>query len=707
MGRLQSKKTMSLIFLGVILLPFLNIYLIFLTPQNSEFSPNISVMGDIPEVDLSKLPEIDYESLRDEYYHPNIDMLIITPNNPSFVDAVKPLMEWKNEKGVKTIVLSNYSQYPGTDGPEKIRNMIKAYYNDHNIQWVLLAGDAQDDLLPIRYVYNPDVDRWTDNPKQYEALGSEYYKPTDFYYADLTGSWDDDDDGRWGEAPQDNTDGSDEIDWIPDVYVGRLPANDETQLEIMINKTLKYETDPIVGDWMGKMLLAGGLSEAGEDEADLAKYIINKYVRKEMDFTLLDDGINLTQTSFRNNFNNGYSTILFAGHGAPTMYIRNPSNNLAYESADASASTNFNMPSLIYADACSTSTYDWNDGSIGEELIKRTGSAGSIGVVAALRVTWYLKNDEYFEKLNRGNAKLFFEEFFKNKKFQPGKALYDSKVSYISSDYYQSGEGSLEYDFERKNVLTYCLLGDPEVDIYTDKPKDAQNPFNQDIYEGQLVEITIKNNLSQPIPYARVHLESADGKYFTRYTDKNGIIKFRLLPQANEFYNVTITGHNLVPSYFNFTALPDEKEPEIQKIRWDPEDPTISNNICFNVEAIDEYSGLENIFVLISKNQFKDYTYFTLKNKTTDYYKEEEFECAINKLDPGEYSFLIVARDFADNTKIAYKESYNISIPIPITDYILIVASLLTIGVTSISLVMTIKGNKNYSRMLERKGFLE
>ncbi|GAH93296.1 unnamed protein product, partial [marine sediment metagenome] len=90
---------------------------------------------------------------------------------------------------------------------------------------------------------------------------------------------------------------------------------------------------------------------------------------------------------------------------------------------------------LVYLDACSMSSYDVNDGSIGETLIKRI-DAGAIGVIGGLRVTWYFEDDENLEKLNRGNAKLFWEVFFEQKKFQQGRALYDSKVAYINSDYY-------------------------------------------------------------------------------------------------------------------------------------------------------------------------------------------------------------------------------------------------------------------------------
>ncbi len=62
--------------------------------------------------------------------------------------------------------------------------------------------------------------------------------------ADLTCSRDSDGDDNWGEVTRDNLYGLDEISWIPEVYVGRFPANDANELEIMVNRTLKYEKSP-------------------------------------------------------------------------------------------------------------------------------------------------------------------------------------------------------------------------------------------------------------------------------------------------------------------------------------------------------------------------------------------------------------------------------------------------------------------------------
>ena len=167
----SSIKIFYFLLLLLILSPFTILNYSFLGVSDSKSSTVISVLADSdPDVDIRELPDIPYDELNEMWYDPKIEMLIITPDgNQAFVNACKPLMDWKNEKGVKTIILSNFSQYPGRDNPERIRNMIKSYYETENIKWVLLAGDAQSNLVPIRYVLNPDVQRWGGAPLEVDG----------------------------------------------------------------------------------------------------------------------------------------------------------------------------------------------------------------------------------------------------------------------------------------------------------------------------------------------------------------------------------------------------------------------------------------------------------------------------------------------------------------------------------------------------------
>ena len=718
MARFSSKKYFYLIIV-ILLFPLILGFTVSVTDSNFigfNSSEKVKLSTIAPDIEISSLPEIDYDSLNEIWYNPKVEMLIITPNDTEFIDAVKPLMEWKNEKGVKTITLSNFSSYDGVDNAEKIRNMIKSYYEQENIQWVLLAGDAQDDLIPIRKVYNPDTERWTNgNPE----LGNEDYKPTDFYYADLTGSWDNDNDENWGEAPQDNSFNLDEISWIPEVYVGRLPASNVNELEIMVNKTLKYENNPNIGEWMTRMLLAGGISNYvdlpddpdGEDEARLTEYIWQNYVLPEMNFTHLyrtyrftpetpplpnDEG---SLTSFKSKFNEGYSTVLFAGHGAYNQLADSAGG--IYYSSDANSASNSLMPSLIYADACTTAPYDLNnvDNNIGEILIKKDQS-GAIGFIGGLRVTWYFSEDPNFEKINRGNAKLFWEEFFQEKKFQQGRALYDSKVAYINSEYFTSGSGSLDKDYERKNILTYCLLGDPELDIYTNKPKFATNPFTDPIYEGQLISTTLKDTGGSIVPYGRIHLRSEDGKDHTVYADEEGKVNFRVPAQENEIYNVTITGHNLIPSYFSFETKADYIKPDVLETTTSPRNPLITKDIYLNIETYDNYSGIESVFLLLSNDNFENNSFYEISNSFLQ--NENMFSVNLGRLKAGEFSYSIVTRDYANNTNSFNNDSFKFTVPKHLVAYIFPISVVLVIGVVGISIIAVYKGLQKYAEIVKK-----
>ncbi|MFW9823389.1 MAG: C25 family cysteine peptidase [Candidatus Thorarchaeota archaeon] len=689
MTHLYSKRLKYYGILLLILLPIISFLLnsTSVLPYSTTYFKGDRFPNINSEINGYLIPDINYNSINDLWYNPKIEMLIISPNKTDFINALQPLMDWKNEKGVKTITLSNFSLYGGKDDAEKVRNMIKTYYEQEDIRWVLLAGDAQEDLIPIRKVYNPDVFRWGGG--RTETIPGENYKPTDFYYADLNGTWDSDEDNDWGEAPQDNTHYLDEISWIPEVYVGRFPANDANELEIMVNKTIKYEKSPNIGDWMNKMLLGGGVSswsvsgqDSGEYESALTNYIIQNYAQSKINYThLIRESENLTRSNLKNYFNNGYSTVIFAGHGSYNTYYIDPST-VGFTTSDAALTSNDFMPSLVYLDACSTSSFDANDDNIGETLIKKIDS-GAIGVIGGLRVTWYFEDDIKLEKLNRGNAKLFWEEFYQQEKHQQGRALYDSKVSYINSDYYNKSFGSTNLDFERKNILTYNLLGDPEVDVYTNKPQQAKNPFNDNYYEGQLATITIRDIYNQIIPYARVHFKSSNGKYCTVYADRFGIAKFRLPPEANETYNVTITGHNLIPTYYNFTTIQDSSMPELLTLNSIPKNPITSDLVYFNAEIIDNNSGIESVYLILSEDNFETYSYYSVKNGVFE--NKNNFILELGKMKPGIYTYSIISRDYANNSRIFQDSSYVFIVPNPIIDYILPVSLILIVGIAGIS----------------------
>jgi len=391
----------------------------------------------------------------------------------------------------------------------------------------------------------------------------------------------------------------------------------------------------------------------------------------------------LNHSSFTYEIDVGYSTIIIAGHGDPTL-INDASGTTFFTNTDALNTNNVNMPSLFYADACTTSSYDMGDNSIGERLINQE-DAGAIGYIGALRVTWYLEGDIDLEKLNRANAKLFWQQFFEEKKFQQGKALYDSKVEYLNSDYFTRGDTSIELEWQRKNVLTYNLLGDPEVDIYTNYPINASSSFLEPFYAGQLVNITICNTEGQPVPYASINLITADGKYFTAHANKEGNAKFRLPSIPNQKFNVSIIGHNLKQTFFNFTTLKDSNIPEMTKLELIPATPSVFDVIKFNIEAKDNQSGIESVFVILSSDNFNSYDYYVTSNAYLE--NEANFIININKLDSGDYQYAILLRDYNNQTKLYYENSYFFSVEFPVSMIILIIIAVSLVGLVGLTIL--------------------
>ena len=146
------------------------------------------------------------------------------------------------------------ADYPGADSQEKLRNFIADAYNYWETDYVLLAGDSN--IIPargLRVVADDEVDDL----------------PSDLYYQCLDGTFDDDGDGLYGE-PNDGIGGG-EVDLMAEVAIGRVPAENASEMANWVYKTLAYENDPtgayrdralIVGEYLGEQFGPGEFSYA-------------------------------------------------------------------------------------------------------------------------------------------------------------------------------------------------------------------------------------------------------------------------------------------------------------------------------------------------------------------------------------------------------------------------------------------------------------
>jgi hypothetical protein len=296
------------------------------------------------------------------------EYLIITPND----GWVTSFAEWKNLKGVPTQVVNITwinSNFVGRDLAERIWNCIHTIYvsaSPATLQWVLLIGDNA--ALPSRYVYLPDTAEWTGQDPN--------LKPTDFYYAVMgDANWDDDSDGRWGECVTFNVGGPayDEIgDWQPDLYVGRIPFSDQTNISSILAKAINYARSPtsFAATGWDTFLLGGAISNYDEevwawldqdytDEAELSDYINANHIPGYYDvYRFYEDRFNFWNYTSPNTFQklnataiiqgiNQYSPALInlAAHGSPTDIQRKYDPwGFPYGNTWSSATAGWNVP---------------------------------------------------------------------------------------------------------------------------------------------------------------------------------------------------------------------------------------------------------------------------------------------------------------------------------------------------------------------------
>ena len=192
-------------------------------------------------------PEIAGTYPLDTKFSPSYDHVIIT--NSTFATAFQELADWKTRKGVRShVVTVEYinSTYPGRDLQEKIRNYIKYSYLNDGIEYVLLGGDG--DGSPVGGETGPAVVPARGFYAAVEGY-ADYNIPADLYYATLDGTWDDDNDGVWGEPGED--------DLYAEVFVGRAAVDSLEEVNNFINKTIAYESTPADDQYLKNATMVG------------------------------------------------------------------------------------------------------------------------------------------------------------------------------------------------------------------------------------------------------------------------------------------------------------------------------------------------------------------------------------------------------------------------------------------------------------------
>lgn len=478
--------------------------------------------------------------------NPTYDILLITKNE--FLPYFNEYVAYKQSTGYAVICKTAediYSQYSGTDNPMKIRNCIIDYYQNFGASYVILAGDADPNNSSQNVIPKRGLD--ADPGSGYEDTDI----PSDMYYACLDGTWNTDNDNKWGEP--------DEADLYFEVGIGRLCVDSQTEIQNFINKLMLYQSSPVVADIKKGLMIGEQLdgSTYGDDSKDeiVSGGNFNGYTTAGFpaSFTisrLYESLANWEKENVFNQFNTtGTHLLNHLGHS-------NVDYNMKMYNSDVTT-TNFQNDgvnhgfAIGYSQGCYNGSFDNRDtyGSFGiedcfAEQITNLATA-EVAAIANGRYGWYEPSgtngaSQFFDRQ-------FFDAIFGENIFLIGDVNSDSKednVSYINSD----------------GVIRWCayetnLFGDPTMDIWTDTPADIVATYPASVSVG-ISQIAFQTNT----PFARIGLMQSGSLIGRGLADASGNATITLAgPISNvDPISVSIIGHNRNRHQGNIVVISDQ-----------------------------------------------------------------------------------------------------------------------------------------------------
>ena len=425
-----------------------------ITYEQSGIEPQAKLMNDTVMDDVAAQVFFNYQQVKSMYkpgamvdaLSVTYDYVIITTNAiEANSSKLASFISHKENQGHSVLVITE-DEFGGLAGQspnhkaEKIRKWLIDNYAAMGIEYVLLVGDPHpyesgEGDIPMKMCH-PEM-----NQTEFECEQT----PTDYFYADLTGNWDYDGDGYYGEW-NDDYPVSGGVDFAPEVYVGRIPVYgaDYTTLDSILQKIIDYETEASVA-WRESALLPMGFQEEGYDGAAMAEQMIDDYLNtagfsswrmyQQGNGACGLDSIYASEEELRGGTvvrdrwaASDYGIVCWWAHGSQTSAgVGYPgcSDGILFQSSYCS-SLDDDHPSFTYQCSC-TNGYPEDSNNLQYAILKQ----GGIGTVSATRVSWFSSSVGYGEfDGNPTNSGIGYEYVSRLVSDNPaGQALYSTKQS--------------------------------------------------------------------------------------------------------------------------------------------------------------------------------------------------------------------------------------------------------------------------------------
>jgi hypothetical protein len=420
-------------------------------------------------------------------------VVIISPS--VFADALQPLVVHKQAMGMTTKLVTLDEVYQqmstqGRDNAEKVKYFIKKEIEEWGTQYVLLVGGRSSQILPTWYC-----------PMRYTKMVDDWDKQviSDLYFADIYdshgnfSSWDSNNNGIYGEWYPGETAQDTNIDFIPDVAVGRLPCRSLQEVNTMVNKIITYETTTFNQSWFDTVLVAAGDTYPASENPNWTgaegEYYGDRAIENLTGFTPVrlytSDGTFTSKVDIIREFRNGFGFVYLVGHGSPKQWGNHPMNSTAFvqgpNTNDMWRLRNQDRLPVCVVSGCHNSQFDvclirslnltdvYKQENVPEcwsERILRTPTGGAIATIGCTALGYTKEDKSTFQGGINALEVVFFHAYGQQHVTVLGDAWVAAITAYAQNFPVKwSTQAYGDSWIDAKVIQSWALLGDPSLQI--------------------------------------------------------------------------------------------------------------------------------------------------------------------------------------------------------------------------------------------------